>query len=325
MALQITSSILILTVSLIVLALSADKFVESAVVIATKYNISPLIIGITIVGFGTSAPEMLVSAIAAFQNDHGIAIGNVVGSNITNIALIVGASALIYPATANRTVIKREMPLMAVVTLFTSIVMLNGYLSRLEGVLFLLIQAGLLFFMYKSARKDSQLTQSPPPSNDALKQLSHPTYWLIGSLILLITSSRFLVWSAVAIATELEISSLVIGLTIIALGTSLPEFAASIAASRKGQSDMVFGNILGSNSFNLLTTLGIAAIISPAKLEEALLKRDIPLMLIITGLFWFFAFKRKQNGMIGRYKGATLLLFYIGYQVLLYISITQAS
>lgn len=327
-------SLLSLIAGLVLLTFSADRFVASAERIAMKFGISSLVVGITIVGFGTSAPEMLVSAVAALQNRTGIALGNAIGSNIANIGLILGLTALLAPIPSNRAVIRREFPVLLVVTLFASFVMLNGSLSRWEAGVFIALQIIVLWAsVYFSKRNEEEniarVTESKAAvSGDASDEIDN-TWKVFLKLVLffalLVASSRILVWSAVSIAEYAGISDLIIGLTIVAIGTSLPELAASVAASRKGLSDMVLGNVLGSNVFNLLSVLGISALIRPQALDPELLWRDLPIMVGVTLLLGGFLFKRRGFGLINRTKGVILLSCYVGYQVALYFAVMGST
>lgn len=361
---SLTTSIAVLIAGLIFLALSADRFIDVARRIAIRLGISPLIIGVTIVGFGTSAPEMIVSAMAAWQNSPGIAVGNALGSNIANIALILGITALLSPIRSSREVTFREYPIMLGVTLFAGLLMLNGRLDRWEGVLFFLLQALLLWVSVSISRRQrgglSPLSSAQPDQNtttgvatatavatadttadttadatadataDEKDKTSLPPLgleWLrvIGYLCILMISSRVLVWGAVNLAERAGISDLIIGLTIIAVGTSLPELAASLAASRKGLSDMVLGNVLGSNGFNLLSVLGISAVVRPQLLDRAVLTRDLPAMVGVTLLLGVFLIKKSPPGLIHRGKGLILLTTYAGYQALLYFAVVNPA
>ena len=372
---SLTTSIAVLIAGLIFLVLSADRFIDAARCIAVRMGISPLIIGVTIVGFGTSAPEMIVSAMAAWQNSPGIAVGNALGSNIANIALILGITALISPIHSSREVTFREYPIMLGVTLFAGLVMLNGRLDRWEGVLFFLLQTLLLWVSVRISRRqrgglptpsssesdhttatgvatataatttdtiaattsdataatttDTIAATSDATSDEKAKTSPPPLVleWLrvFGYLCILMISSRALVWGAANLAERAGISDLIIGLTIIAVGTSLPELAASLAASRKGLSDMVLGNVLGSNGFNLLSVLGISAVVRPQLLDRAVLTRDLPVMVGVTLLLGVFLIKKSPHGLIHRGKGLILLTTYAGYQALLYFAVVNPA
>ena len=315
--------ILSLIAGFALLTWSADRFVLGSANFARLMGVSPLMIGITVVGFGTSAPEILVSGIAAWQGNPGLAIGNAIGSNITNIALIVGVTAIIIPMTARPAIVRREIPMLLAVSLFAVVLMLDYELSRWEGVLFAVTQIALLGWTAWIGKREKQQLFNESELDDNPMSLNRSLFWLILGLLLLLGSSRLLVWSAVGIATAAGIPPLVIGLTVIALGTSLPELAACIVSCRKGHDDIAIGNILGSNTFNLMSVLGIASLIQPTSFEQIVVYRDLPLMLFLSLLLGIFAFKRQGSAKISRIKGTILLSIYITYQAWLYLTMTQ--
>ena len=315
----------VLLVGFLVLAWSADRFVEGAAATARHFGMSPLVVGLTIVGFGTSAPEMLVSALASWQGSPGIAIGNAIGSNITNTSLILGITALLVPLTVHSRLLRRETPVLLAVMGLTFLMMLNGTLGRWEGVALLALLGVLLGWMGLQARR-SKPGEEPLVADFEAEiptdmPLSRALIQLTMGLALLLGSAQMLVWAAVGIATALGVSDLVIGLTVVALGTSLPELAASIASARKGEHDMAVGNVIGSNLFNLLAVLGIAVVIKPAPIDPATLWRDYPTMVALTVGFLLLSFVRR-TGHLGRMAGAALLVAYVAYQVLLYLQAT---
>jgi cation:H+ antiporter len=302
----------------------ADRFVVGAAATARNLGVSPLIIGLTIVGFGTSAPEMLVSAVAAWQGNPGLAVGNAIGSNITNIALILGLTALLTPLAVNSRMLKRELPILTVTMLAGLTLLLDGQLSRLDGTLLLLGLLVMVVWMVRTSLKDrdgdplgtefSEEIPSDMPMNRAL-------FWVGVGLLVLLLSSRLLVWGAVGIAQALGVSDLIIGLTIVALGTSLPELAASVVSALKGEPDIAIGNVIGSNLFNLLAVLGLPGLISPLAIESAVLTRDYPVMIGLTVMFFLMAYGFRGPGRrINRLEGGLLLACYVGYQTLLYFS-----
>ncbi|ALO47193.1 calcium/sodium antiporter [Pseudohongiella spirulinae] len=305
---------------LVVLVWSADRFVGGAASAARHFNVPALLIGIVIIGFGTSAPEMVVSALASTQGNPGIALGNAYGSNISNIALILGLTAIIAPIVVDSQVLRRTLPLLTIVTLMSAGLMLDDQISRLDAII-LLVSFGLLMgWTIRQGIKDQRRVQHDALSNEVDEALAHPMplksaiLWLVLGLALLIASSRILVWGAVTIAQSLGVSDLIIGLTIIAVGTSLPELASSIIAARKGEHDMAVGNILGSNVFNTLAVVGIAGAIHPMAVGHEVLTRDMAVMVGLTlSLFVFgFGFKNKQ-GCINRWEGAILVSAYLMY------------
>ena len=303
---------------------SADKFVLGASATAYHFGVSPLLIGILIVGLGTSAPEMLVAAIAATQGNPGLAIGNALGSNITNIGLIIGVTALAYPLFARSRIVQRELPLVLLVTILAAALMLDGVLDKQDGMILLIGLAGFILWSLRLAKSDPSQAE---PLDDEATHMPRPTalLWLVVGMALLIASSRLLVWGAVTIAQALGINDLIIGLTIIAIGTSLPELAASLSAAKKGEYDLAFGNVIGSNLFNLLAVLAIPSLMQPGAFESNALMRDVPIMLGMTIALWLFAsnFKLFAEGSIGRIKGGILLAAYCTYLTLLVVVALQ--
>lgn len=308
-----------------VLVWSADKFVDGAVGIAKFCGMSTLLIGMVIVGFGTSAPEMVVSAISAMQNAPELALGNAYGSNIANIALILGLTAVISPVIVVRKALKRDLPVLLAVTALSIYLASDGAINRLDGIVLLLVFAGVMGFNIVSEIRQKKAEGSSESEEDEGEKLSlgKSVFWLVFGLALLVASSRALVWGAVEIARALGVSDLLIGLTIVAVGTSLPELASSIAAARKGENDLAFGNIIGSNLFNTLLVVGIASTIAPMhSFEPSVFNRDMPVMAVLTVLLLLFGLPvRKKRldasghriGRINRLEGATFLAIYIGY------------
>lgn len=309
-----------------VLVWSADKFVDGAVGIARFCGMSTLLIGMVIVGFGTSAPEMVVSAISAMQNAPELALGNAYGSNIANIALILGLTAVISPVFVVRKALKRDLPILLAVTALSIFLASDASIGRLDGVVLLLVFAGVMGFnIVSELRQKKGFAAEEPGEVDSGEKLSlgKSILWLVLGLALLVASSRALVWGAVEIARALGVSDLLIGLTIVAVGTSLPELASSIAAARKGENDLAFGNIIGSNLFNTLLVVGIAATIAPMKsFEQSVFNRDMPVMAVLTVLLLLFGLPvRKKRldadghrlGRINRLEGTVFLVAYVGY------------
>jgi cation:H+ antiporter len=312
--------ILAVICGLIVLVWSADRFVDGAASAARHFNVPALLIGIVIIGFGTSAPEMVVSALASSQGNPGIALGNAYGSNITNIALILGLTAIIAPIAVDSQILRRTLPLLTIVTLMSAVLMLDDLISRMDAIILLIAFTLLMGWTIVQGIKDQRRVQHDALAEDIDQALTHPMalkpaiFWLVVGLTLLVVSSRILVWGAVTIAQSLGVSDLIIGLTIIAVGTSLPELASSIIAARKGEHDMAVGNILGSNVFNTLAVVGIAGAIHPMTIGHEVLTRDMLVMMGLTlSLFVFgFGFKNKQ-GCINRWEGAILVSVYLMY------------
>lgn len=311
-----------------VLVWSADKFVDGAVGVAKFCGMSTLLIGMVIVGFGTSAPEMVVSAISAMQDAPELALGNAYGSNIANIALILGVTAIISPVIVVRKALVRDLPVLIAVTAVAIIQALDGSISRLDGIVVLLVFAGVTTFNIVSELRQKKGAAAEEPaaaeSGESEKlSLGKSILWLVLGLALLVASSRALVWGAVEIARALGVSDLLIGLTIVAVGTSLPELASSIAAARKGENDLAIGNIIGSNLFNTLMVVGIAAMIAPMhSFSASILSRDLPVMAVLTVLLLLFGLPVRKSrvgadgkriGRINRLEGTVFLVAYVGY------------
>jgi len=314
---------------LILLVWSADKFVEGAAATAKHLGMPTLLIGMVIIGFGTSAPELAVSAMAASDGNPGLALGNGYGSNITNIALIVGLTAIIAPIAVHSQVIRKELPRLVVLTLIAGAQLIDGELSRLDGWVLLGVFAAVMgWSIYQGIRG-----KGDPLGGDAESEIvAHPmplktaVIWLVIGLILLIVSSRLLVWGAVAIAQSLGVSDLIIGLTIVAIGTSLPELASAIAAVKKNEHDLILGNILGSGIFNTLAVVGLAAAIQPLSVDPEVLYRDWTLMLGLTLALLVMGFGLTGwRKLISRGDGALLLAVYIGYTGYLFSTVVSAA
>jgi len=306
-----------LIAGLVLLVWSADRFVEGSASTARHFGMPPLLIGMVIVGFGTSAPEMVVSALASIDGNAGIALGNAYGSNICNIALILGVSALINPIMVHSTVLRKELPILTLVTILTVVLLADLDLSRLDAVVLLLVFAGLMAWtIYQGLKRKTDTLAKEVESETAEKEmpLKRAVFWLVVGLLLLIASSRILVWGAVEIAQIFGVSDMIIGLTIIAVGTSLPELASSVIAARKGEHDIALGNILGSNLFNTLAVVGIAGTIHPFAVEPETLSRDMVVMSALTVSLFLIGYGfRGRQGRINRLEGAALLLVYVGY------------
>ena len=314
---------------------SADLFVLGASATARNLGVSPLIIGLTIVGLGTSAPEMLVASFAAYGGNPGLAVGNAIGSNITNIALVLGATAVIVPLTVHSSILKREYPLLIIATVMVVVLMtIDNALGTVDGILMMLLLFILMTWIVFQALQQRKCNLNNTCDADPLSSefddeipsdmpMSQALWRLIAGMILLLISSKLLVWGAINIATAFGVSDLIIGLTIVAIGTSLPELAASIASARKGEHDIALGNVIGSNMFNTLGVLGIAALIKPAELDAGVLSRDLPLMVTLTIIMFIMAFGRRSSaGQITRTEGSILLAIFIAYEVVLYFSAT---
>ena len=323
--------VFILVVSLVFLVWSADKFVFGASSVARNLGVSPMIIGLTIVAMGSSAPEMMVAATASLNDSPNTAIGNAIGSNITNIALVLGLTALFQPLSVSSSTIKREIPLILIITLVAYIMLFNQHFSFIEGLILIIGFAvyiiGLLVITLKRAKS---APVDDPMILEAEQEVPEGTStgvasaWLLFGLIFLPLSAHFLVDSAVFIAKAFGISDLVIGLTVIAIGTSLPELAASIMSIIKKEDDLALGNIVGSNIFNILAVLSLAGLIAPGDIDSQAATQDAPYMLGVTLLLFFLCFSRRKGFRITRMKGLALFATFILYQVILFTQLQGA-
>jgi len=312
---------LAIAAGLALLVWSADKFVMGASATAYNLGVPTLIIGIIIMGFGTSAPEIFVGAIAALQNNTGVAIGNAIGSNIANIALVLGIGALITPLTVSSQVLRREYPMLFGITIFVLLLMMDLELSRVDGLLLVLGSAAmtgwLMWLSFNSRNTDPLETEfdaEVPHDIGTQKAL----LWTFAALVILIGSSHLLVWGAVELAHSFGVNDLVIGLTIIAIGTSLPELAVTVSAALKKEHDIIVGNVIGSNMFNSLAVIGIACVIQPVELSELVLYRDYAVMFALTIAMFVMAYGFRGVGKINRIEATILVLCYMGYMGWLY-------
>ncbi len=315
-------TIAILIVSLCLLIWSADRLVYGSAALAKNAGIPPLVIGMTILAMGSSAPEMVVSIQAALTGKTDTAVGNVIGSNIANIALILGCTSLIKPLSIGSSILRRELPLMLLVTLICGGILWDNYLSLYEGVslavLFVLFLLAMMKFGKEAGTKDPLLNEQEAEIPSGVANLP-AIIWIIVGLTLLIFSADQVVESAVTIAKAFGMSDLVIGLTIVAIGTSLPELAASVAGVLKGEDDLAVGNIVGSNIFNILAVMGIPAIIAPSAINPLAMSRDFYVMLALSILLFLFAAGKART--INRFEGAALLACFVGYLAYLFTHI----
>ena len=302
-------SIISLVSGFILLIWSADVFTNNGAKIARIFSISPLIIGLLIFGFGTSAPEMLVSGIAAYSGHPEMSVGNAFGSNIFNIGLVLGITALILPIQVEKSVLKKEWVFLILSTLVAGLLLLDQYLSFYDGLILLALLILFLFYVFKQSKKDSLNGIDDVDSKINNKEKGKTWLLLIVSLVILISSAKLVVWSGTVLASIFGVPELIIGLTVVALGTSLPELAVSISSALKKQHEMVIGNIIGSNIFNTLGVLAIPGLISPFKIPTELLSRDYIYIFILTFLIVILRFKDKIN----RFGGFALLLVLSGY------------
>jgi len=301
---------------LALLVWSAGRFVEGSASTARHLGMPPLLIGMVIVGFGTSVPEMMVSALAALQGNPGIALGNAYGSNITNIALILGLTAIISPIAVRSQVLRKELPMLTGVTALAAWQIRDGEITRLDAVALLAVFGVLMawtIWQGLRTRKDSLGREMEKELVAYAQPFRRALLWLVVGLAFLVVSSRLLVWGAVEIAHGFGVSDLIIGLTIVAVGTSLPELASSVIATRRGEHDIALGNVLGSNLFNTLAVVGIAGAIHPMDVGPEVFNRDIMVMAALTLSLFVIGYGFRGPGRINRVEGAVLLACYVGY------------
>ncbi|WP_414931824.1 calcium/sodium antiporter [Vibrio europaeus] len=317
-------AVVFLIIGLVFLVWSADKLVFGAAALARNVGISPLVIGMTILAMGSSAPEMMVSATAALDGKTDTAVGNVLGSNIANIALIIGITALIKPLSISSAVLRRELPLMIGVTLLAGVLLWDSHLGFYEGVLLFALFGAFILTMLRISRNEKKNGDAfiEEQESEVPEGVSNgkAAMWVVIGLIVLPLAASVLVDNAVIIAQYFGMSDLVIGLTIIAVGTSLPELAASLAGVMKGEDDMAVGNIIGSNVFNILAVMGIPGILNPSILSEYAMGRDFWVMLGVSLLLVAMALGKSRS--INRFEGAALFCCFIGYQAYLIMNMT---
>ncbi len=317
-------SIAAIVIGLALLVWSADHFVEGASVTARNLGVSTLIIGITIIGFGTSAPEILISIFSVIDNTPDLAIGNAIGSNIANIGLILGATSLVIPLSFTSKLVKREFPILLLATVLMTWVLWDTELNLVDGILLLLFLTAALTYLIMFSKTDQDDSISSELENEIPRDMStqKALLWTLVSLLILIGSSKILVWGAVNIATELGVSELIIGLTIVALGTSLPELAAAIAGARKGEPELVMGNVIGSNLFNSLAVIGLPSVMVDFSISSTAITRDLPVMIALTAMAYLVSqFPKSSYCVITRFKGMILLSSFVLYQCLLYYQV----
>ncbi|MGB0721282.1 MAG: calcium/sodium antiporter [Gammaproteobacteria bacterium] len=314
--------ILAVLAGLALLVWSAERFVFGAAATAAALGVPTLLVGLVVVGFGTSAPELLVSGTAALTGNPALGVGNALGSNIANIALVLGTTALVTPLIVRSSIMRREFPVLLLVTVVAVVVSVIGEeLSRLDGVILLIALLAAFAWLVRLSLR----SPDPDPLSEEMEaEVPHDVpvtkalIWLVVGLLVLLGASRLLVWGAVSIAQTLGVSDLVIGLTIVAVGTSLPELAAGIASALKNEPDLVVGNVIGSNIFNTAGVMGLPALLATLPLDHSVLTRDLPLVCILTIALFLMSFGRRGEGRIGRVKGGILLLVFVAYQALLF-------
>lgn len=314
-------SVLAVLLGLVLLTYGADRFVDGAAAVGRSFGMSPMIIGLTIVAFATSAPEMLVAAVAALDGAPELAVGNAVGSNITNIGLVLGMTAILSPLVVQSSTIKREFPLMFFAVILAFGLLLDGDLSRMDGVILLVAMIatiGVTIYLGKHSPVDDPIIQGFEEELEDPLPTKSAYFWLVVGTALLMGGSKLLVYGAVEIAQVFGISDLVIGLTIVAIGTSLPELAASLMSAIKGEQDMALGNVIGSNMFNMLAVLFVPGLILPGEVSKEVLTRDFPFMLLLSVLMFFMAYGFRKTGKITKLNGVILLAAFVFYQFMLF-------
>ncbi len=324
----IVASGLAILIGFVGLIWSADRLVGGAAAIAGNFGIAPMVIGLTIVSFGTSAPEIMVSLEAAFQGSGELAIGNAIGSNIANIGLVLGFTTLVASIPVQKHLLQDEAPILLIATAIGGLFLFDGKLNATEGWILLgLLIPSIWYLIYAKQKHFSNKEIAEEEEQVPSMKTAIAVFWLIAGLAILALSSKVLVWGAVGTAEYFEVSPLIIGLTVIAIGTSLPELAASLVSAIKGHHDIAVGNIIGSNLFNLLAVMSLPGIIGSVSLEASVFWRDYACMLLLTVLLlgitiWLLS-RAKSDGdaKIGRVSGALLLSVYIGY---LYLLVYQA-
>jgi cation:H+ antiporter len=314
----------LLFIGLILLVYGADRLVFSAAILCRSFGIPPLIIGMTVVSIGTSLPELIVSFSAAQHGQMDLAVGTALGSNITNILLILGGAALLHPLTVHSNLIRRELPLMLLVTLLSGIMLFDNHLSRINGIALLLIALSYLLVVIRIARR-AERDNNDTLTREQLAELPRDEagntvafLWLAVALIILPMSTRMVIDNATVFADYFGVSELVMGLTLIAVGTSLPELATVVAGALKGEDDIAIGNLIGANIFNLAIVLGLPALIHPGSIDAHAFARDYWVMLAVSVLFALLCLLRKRR--IGRIAGTLLLGGFVAWVLWLWLS-----
>lgn len=310
--------LVLLLTGFVLIVIAAEELVSSAAYISKSFNVSPILIGLTIVALGTSAPEIVISITAALKHKGNLAIGNAIGSNIANIGLVLGLSALIKPIHIKSKTLLREVPILFVIMAGTYLLLLDGFFSFYDGLQLLLGLSLLLAFLISLSKKIRNDPLAKEVNSEIPKNFIYPYWRLFASLILLPISAQLIVQHAVAIASFLGVSDVVIGLTVVAIGTSLPEVVTSVVSLMKGEEDLAIGGIIGSNMFNLLAVLPFAGLINPSQVPMLINHRDYPIMIGMSVLLIVFSFNAKKS--LSRLSGSILLGLYAAYLILLCIS-----
>lgn len=318
----------LLIIGLALLVWSSDIFIDGAASVAKYHNISPLVIGVVVLGFGTSMPEVVVATLASLEGSPGLAIGNAIGSNIANIGLVLGVTALIAPVMVKSLILRRELSLLLAISFGVYFFIIDSKLSQIDGLILVALLIAAMYWMIKSNKNNDPkdpLAEETKLEVDEIPELSKTKsyVYLIGGLIILMISAKLMVNGAVEIAHYFEVPEVVIGLTIIAIGTSLPELAAAISAAAKNEADLMIGNIVGSNLFNILAVLAVPALLAPSIVESQVVVFDYPIMLIFTVAMLLLALPLFGKAVINRPKGFLLTAGFMGYLVLLYLKSVQ--
>ncbi len=305
-----------LIAGLVLLIWGADRFVHGAAATARNLGVAPLLIGLTVVAFATSAPEVLIAIVAAFRGETVLAVGNAIGSNIVNIGLVLGIVAIIRPIEMTSATLRREMPALLAVSLLTVSLFLDSYLSRVDGFV---LMTGLVIVMVWLVRLGVRSSASDPMTAEYEAEIPRDLsmraalLWLIIGLIALLFGAKFMVGAAIEIAQALGVTELVIGITLVALATSLPELAVSLVSALKGEYGLALGNIVGSNTFNSLAVIGIAAIIEPTALPPSVLSLHIFVLVAFTLVLFAMTYDYDGKGHISRLEGSALLIAFLAY------------
>jgi cation:H+ antiporter len=316
-------SLLAIAVGLVLLVWGSDRLVFGASAAARNFGVSPLIIGLTIVGVGTSAPEILVSAVAALNGNPDVSIGNALGSNIANIGLVLGITALVRGVVVRTKVFRLEFPVLFAVMGLAWWLLADGTLDRRDGTILsaaFIVLLHLMVMIAARARRSDALRREFAEEIPAAIGTARALLWFTIGLAALLLGSRAVVWGAVSIARMFEVSDLLIGLTVVAIGTSLPELATSVASVLKNEPDIAVGNAIGSNMFNMLPVLALPGLIAPTAVPPEALQRDFPVMLALSVALAVMAWGFRGVGRIARWEGGVLVLAFVGYQGLLYVS-----